>query len=98
MARIRRRFSAEFKCKVALAALRGELTVAQLAGQYQVHPHQVTAWKRQALGTLPQVFGPAPQQEQARRQELVEELYGQIGRLKMEVEFLKKKSGLESDL
>ena len=95
MARIRRRFSAEFKCKVALAAIRGDLTVAQLAGQYQVHPHQVTAWKRQALATLPQVFGPAPQQEQARRQELIEELYGQIGRLKMEVEFLKKKSGLE---
>ena len=46
MARIRRRFSLEFKCKVALAALRGDLTVAQLAGQYQVHPHQVTAWKR----------------------------------------------------
>jgi hypothetical protein len=44
---------------------------------------------------LPQVFGHVPQQEQSRRQELIEELYGQIGRLKMEVEFLKKKSGLE---
>jgi transposase len=96
MARIRRRFSAEYKSKVALAAIRGDLTVAQLAGQYQVHPHQVTAWKRQALAILPQVFGPVPQQEQARRQDLIEELYGQIGRLKMEVEFLKKKSGLES--
>jgi transposase-like protein len=95
MARIRRKFSAEFKSKVALAAIREDRTLAELAGQYQVHPHQVTAWKRQALAVLPEVFSRKRDQDAARQRELLDELYGQIGRLKVELDWVKKKSGLE---
>jgi transposase-like protein len=95
MRRLRRQFSAEFKCKVALAALRGDRTLAELAGQFQVHPHQVLAWKKQALAVLPEVFSRKRDQDEARRGQLLDELYGQIGRLKVELDWVKKKSGLE---
>ena len=95
IARIRRKFSAEFKGKVALAAIREDRTLAELAGQYQVHPHQVTAWKRQALAVLPEAFSRKRDQDEARQRELLDELYGQIGRLKVELDWVKKKSGLE---
>jgi transposase-like protein len=95
MGRIRRQFSAEFKSKVALAAIKGDRTLAELAGQFQVHPHQVMAWKKQALAVLPEVFSRKRDQDQAKSRELMDELYGQIGRLKVELDWLKKKSGLE---
>jgi transposase-like protein len=95
MRRLRRQFSAEFKSKVALAALRGDRTLAELAGQFQVHPHQVLAWKKQALAVLPEVFSRKRDQDEARRSQLLDELYGQIGRLKVELDWVKKKSGLE---
>ena len=95
MGRMRRTFSAEFKSKVALAALKGDRTLAELAGQFQVHPHQITAWKQQALAVLPEVFSRKRDLDQARQQELLEELYAQIGRLKVELDWVKKKSGLE---
>jgi transposase-like protein len=96
MGRIRRKFSSEFKSKVALAALKGDRTLAELASQFQVHPHQVMAWKKQALAVLPEVFSRKRDLDEARRSALLEELYGQIGRLKVELDWLKKKSGLES--
>jgi len=96
MGRIRRKFSAEFKTKVALAAIKGDRTLAELAAQFQVHPHQVMAWKKQALAVLPEVFARKRDLDEARRSALLEELYGQIGRLKVELDWLKKKSGLES--
>jgi transposase-like protein len=96
MSRIRRKFSAEFKSKVALAAIKGDRALSELATQYQVHPHQVTAWKKQALAVLPEVFSRKRDQDEARRGELLEELYGQIGRLKVELDWVKKKAGLES--
>jgi transposase-like protein len=87
----RRNFSASFKAKVALAAARGDLTTAQLASKFAVHASQVTAWKKQLLEQAPALF------EDGRRRSLEtslqeEELFAQIGRLKMEVEWLKKKS------
>lgn len=97
MGRARRRFSAEFKCKVALAAIRGDRTLSELAGQFQVHPHQVTAWKKQALAVLPEVFSRKRDEDAVRRGQLEEELYSQIGRLKVELDWLKKKSGLGCD-
>ena len=57
MARKRRRFSAEFKVKVALEAIKGQKTVAELAGEYEVHANQITQWKKQLLESLPEVFG-----------------------------------------
>lgn len=95
MGRIRRTHSAEFKSKVALAAIRGDRALAELAREYQVHPHQITAWKKQALAVLPEVFSRKRDQERERQQELLDELYAQIGRLKVELDWVKKKSGLE---
>ena len=95
MGSMRRSFSAAFKSKVALAALRGDRTLAEVAGAFQVHPHQVMAWKKQVLQVLPEVFSQRRGRHGTERQELSEELYSQIGRLKMELEWLKKKSGLD---
>jgi len=95
MARKRRRFSAEFKAKVALEAVRGQKTVADLAGEHEVHANQVTQWKKRLLESLPEVFGRRRERDAARREELTSRLYQQIGRLKVELDWLKKKSGLD---
>ena len=84
-------FGAAFKAKVALAAFRGEKTTAQLASEFSVHTSQVTAWKKQLLEQAAGLF----EDGRGRRDETAaneEQLYEQIGRLKMEVEWLKKKS------
>jgi transposase-like protein len=93
---MRQHHSVDFKCKVALAALKGDRTQAELASRFQVHAHQVTAWKKQALAMLPEVFSRKRDQAEAERRELLDELYGQIGRLKVELDWVKKKAGLES--
>jgi transposase-like protein len=91
MARKRRNFSAAFKAKVALAAARGDRTTAELASKFGVHASQVTAWKKQLLAGVPELFADQrSRQDEASADE--EALYEQIGRLKMEVEWLKKKS------
>ena len=91
MTRKRRVFGAAFKAKVALAAVRGDKTTAQLASEFGVHTGQVTAWKKRLLE---QAAGPF-EDGRSRRDETAtneQELFEQIGRLKMEVEWLKKKS------
>jgi len=93
MGRVRRQFSNQFKFTVALEAVKGLKTVNQIAGEYSVHPNQVSTWKKQLLAEGPAVFGNGPDkagQEQAMRET---ELYEQIGRLKMmELEWLKKRA------
>ena len=91
MARTRRRFSAALKARVALEALKGQRTLAELAGEHQVHPSQITAWKKQLLSAAPDIFGERQGQERQQQEELVAQLYQQIGQLKVEVDFLKKK-------
>ncbi len=91
MTRKRRVFGAAFKAKVALAAARGDKTTAQLASEFSVHTSQVTAWKKQLLEQAAGLF----EDGRTRRDETAaneQELFEQIGRLKMEVEWLKKKS------
>ena len=91
MARKRRSFSAGFKAKVALAAARGDRSTAELAAKFSIHTSQVTAWKKQLLAGAPELFADGrTRQEEASAEE--RELYEQIGRLKMELEWLKKKS------
>lgn len=91
MTRKRRVFGAAFKAKVALAAVRGDKTTAQLASQFAVHTGQVTAWKKHLLEGAPGLFEDGRgRRDQAATNE--HELFEQIGRLKMEVEWLKKKS------
>ena len=92
MARKRRSFSGAFKAKVALAACRGDKTTAQLAAEYEVHVGQITAWKKQLLEGVPGLFGDGRSQRTAEEAASHEELFEQIGRLKMEVEWLKKKA------
>jgi transposase len=92
MARKRRSFSGAFKAKVALAACRGDKTTAQLAAEYEVHVGQITAWKKQLLEGVPELFEDGRGKWAADEAANDQELYEQIGRLKMEVEWLKKKA------
>jgi transposase-like protein len=92
----RRNHTAGFKAKVALAAAKGDKTIAELASEYEVHPNQITQWKRQLLESLPEIFSRRRQNEQYQQEELTAELYQQIGQLKVELDWLKKKSGLDS--
>ena len=94
MACMRTKRSPEFKAKVALAALRGDKTVNELATLYSVHPNQITAWKRQAQDQLVAVFDSKKATPSKADEKLKEALYCQIGQLKVELDWLKKKSGL----
>ncbi len=82
------------KAKVAVEAIKAHKTGAQIAQMFGVHPTQVGGWKKQALAGLPDIFGNGS--EQVRRQSDAEkdELYKQIGQLKVELDFLKKRAGL----
>jgi len=92
MASKRRQHSAEFKFRVALAAVREVNTVSELASQHDVHSTQIRKWKQQLLEDGPQVFTRSNSQEQREQAVKENELYEQIGRLKMELEWLKKKA------
>ncbi len=91
MTRKRRSFSTSFKAKVALAAARGDRSTAELASKFGIHTSQVTAWKKLLLSGAPELFADG-RSRQAESSADEQELYEQIGRLKMEVEWLKKKS------
>ncbi len=92
MGRKRRQFSSQFKFTVALEAVRGLKTVNQIAGEYSVHPNQVSTWKKQLLDAGPDVFDSHAERDLQEHVARETELYEQIGRLKMELEWLKKKA------
>ena len=94
MAAQRRQHSGEFKAKVALAALKADKTVNELAASFQVHPMQVTQWKKQAVEGLPELLGDRRRGREKEGQPLIDSLYQQIGQLKVELDWLKKKAGL----
>ena len=94
MAATRRQHTGEFKAKVAVAALKADKTVNELAAQFQVHPLQVSQWKKQAVEGLPAVLTDRRRGPDKDGQQLVDTLYQQIGQLKVELDWLKKKSGL----
>jgi len=94
MASMRTKRTSEFKAKVALAAIRGDQTVAELASLFKVHPNQITTWKRQAQDQLVAAFDSKRAKFSKKDEKLKEELYRQIGQLKVELDWLKKKSGL----
>ena len=90
--RIQRKiYAAGFKAKVAQAALKGDRTINQLAGQYDVHPTQIHAWKKQLLAGAEVIFANGAKVAAADAEAREAELYEQIGRLKMELEWMKKK-------
>lgn len=88
----RRSFSSVFKAKVALAAARGDKTVAELASQYGVYPNQISAWKKQLLEGASGLFEDGRKRRASEDSAEQSRLYEQIGRLKVELEWLKKKS------
>ena len=91
----RRAIPAELKAKVALAALRGERTINQIAGDFEVHPTQVSHWKRQLEEQVKDLFRDRRGRGGGDAERLVEQLYQQIGRLQFELDWLKKKVGLD---
>jgi len=87
-----RTHSATFKAKVAVDAVRGSMTLGQLASKHGVHANQVSAWKAQLLESLPQIFETKRGRPKKADDSNEARLYEQIGRLKMELDWLKKKS------
>ena len=89
----RKRYSAEFKAKVALEALRGELTMAQLAAKHGVHQTLINAWKRQTVEGLAAVFSGKAEAAEVDREAEVEKLHAKIGQLVVERDFVRTASG-----
>lgn len=90
----RKSFTTEFKVKIALEAIKGQRTVNEIASQYSVHPNQVTQWKRRAIESLPEVFSTKRERDAEDEEALKAQLYQQIGQLKVELDWMKKKVGL----
>lgn len=91
MARTRRRFTAEFKAKVALEAVKGLRTLSELASEYRIHPNQISDWKRLLLTNAPELFSQGKKGQPKSDEELTAPLYEEIGRLKMDLKWLQKK-------
>jgi transposase len=90
--RMRKRYEATFKARVALAALRDDKTLSELASEYGVHSNLVSQWKRRLLTNVPRVFEEPQDESRHDQQAVVEELHRQIGQLHVELDWLKKKA------
>jgi len=94
MPRTRKSHPPSLKAKVAVEAIKAHKTAAQIAQMFGVHPTQVGGWKKQALAGLPDIFGNGREQMRQQADTEKDELYKQIGQLKVELDFLKKRAGL----
>lgn len=90
MAKIRKKYSAEFKAKVAMAAIRNEESMAELAARFGVHPNMIAKWKKALVEGAVDIFD-KDKKSQKQTDQTIDELYRQIGRLKVERDFLSKK-------
>ena len=90
----RKIYGSKFKAKVALEAVAGRLTINEIAKGHEIHPVQVSKWKKQFLEAVPGIFDNSNKRPAAADEELTDQLYQQIGRLKVELDWLKKKSAL----
>ena len=87
-------YSGKFKSRVAFAALENKKTISEIASEYQIHPNQISSWKSQLLKGAEDLFSDKRRREVIENDKLIEELYRQIGQLKVELDWLKKKSGI----
>ena len=94
MATQRKNYGAEFKARVALEAIKGHKTINELVSHFGVHPTQINKWKRHLQTELPQIFSNRREKREQDHEALQAQLYQQIGQLKVELDWLKKKSGL----
>jgi len=91
MGSIRKNYPAAFKVKVALAAIKGDKTMAQLSSEFGVHTNQIQQWKKRVLSEAPGLFSTRRRKREREAEELQAELYRQIGQLKGELDWLKKR-------
>lgn len=89
----KRKFTKEFKAKVALEAIKGQRTLNELAKEYDVHPNQIGMWKKKLLEVAPEVFSRGKDRDAERAKEERDRLYKKVGQLQVEVDWLKKKTG-----
>ena len=92
----RKSYSAEFKSKVALEAIKEQNTLNEIASKHGVFPNQVCSWKKELLDGIGNIFTDKRKKESKPSEDIVPQLYQQIGQLKVEVDWLKKKSGIHS--
>ena len=95
MVTTRRHHSGEFKARVVVEAIKGVKTTTELASEYEVHPMQITKWKKQAIEELPGIFSERRERGAQEEEALRSRLYEQVGRLQVELEWLKKKCRVE---
>ena len=88
---MRKKFTSEFKAKVAMAALKGDKTMNELASEFEVHPTQVTTWRNELKDKAADVFGGSSGSSAREYKEQIEDLYKDIGRIQVENNWLKKK-------
>ena len=89
----RRSYSAEYKAKIVLEAIKGRKTINELAAEHGIHPNQISQWRTQLLEAAPSIFSERGSQRQKAAEDLQAHLYQQIGQLKVELDWLKKKLG-----
>ena len=97
MKNTRKNYSAKFKAEVALAALSGMFSLAELSSKYETHPVQISKWKKELSQKAPDLFFDKRRKKDKNKDELIEELYKKVGRSQIEVDWLKKKVGLFSE-
>ena len=94
MKRQRKQYSADLKAKIAVEAVKGQRTIQEIGSHYGIHPSQVTQWKKQLLDGAAEVFSNGKVHATEADEQMKAELYQQVGKLQMELDWLKKKSGL----
>ena len=89
----RKHYDSRLKAQVALEAIKNQRTISEIASDYGVHPNQISKWKKKLLDEVPEIFSSKREKRQQDNEALQDELYKQIGQLKVELDWLKKKVG-----